>query len=68
MITVTQQFETEDEAREALNWRRYSVALGRIKDEVRRVWKYTVAEHLPSEVDRLYLFVIEELNDAGWEE
>ena len=68
MITVTQQFETEDEAREALNWRRYSVALNNIKYEARRVWKYTEEALLPGEVDRLYQYILDELRDAGWEE
>jgi len=68
MITITQQFETEDEAREALSWRRYSVALGRIRDEVRRVWKYGTEDDSLVLMDKFYKFILDELNDAGWEE
>jgi len=67
MITITQQFETEDEAREALSWHRYSVALNNIKYEARRLVKY--GEDDPRDMlERLYQTILAELDDAGWEE
>jgi hypothetical protein len=67
MITITQQFETEAEAREALSWRKYSVALNNIKYEARQLVKY--GEDDPRDMlERLYKTILEELDDAGWED
>jgi hypothetical protein len=67
MITITQQFETEDEAREALNWRGYLRALDHIHMHVRREVKYSEAEPA-DKVEAIYMIILEELNDVGWEE
>jgi hypothetical protein len=67
MITITQECEDENEARKALSWRRYDAALGRIRDEVRRVVKYS--DKKPEDkVEIIYQIIWDELNDAGWDE
>jgi hypothetical protein len=67
MITVTQQFETEAEARNALNWRNYVTALDHIHMYVRREVKYS-DEKPEDKAETIYRIIIDELTDAGWEE